>query len=92
MVVADFSIAGGAAQTRISIQIVNNHIYGEAKVNGKGPYIFIFDTGGADIVTPPIAKTLGLKIRGSLPGTGAGEGVMEGGFSHIDLLEVERVG
>ena len=88
VVVADFSIAGGAAQTQIPIQIVNNHIYGAAKVNGKGPYIFIFDTGGEDIVTPPIAKTLGLKIEGTLPGTGAGEGVMEGGFSHIDLLEV----
>ncbi len=88
VVVADFSIAGGAAQTQIPVQIVNNHIYGEAKVNGKGPYVFIFDTGGADIVTPPIAKTLGLKIEGTLPGTGAGEGVMEGGFSHIDLLEV----
>ena len=86
--VADFSIAGGAAQTEIPIQLVNNHIYGQAKVNGKGPYTFIFDTGGHNIVTPPIAKELSLKIEGTLPGTGAGEGVMEGGFTHIDQLEV----
>ncbi len=81
IVVNDFSIAGGAAQTTIPIQIINNHIYGEAKVNGKGPFVFIFDTGGRDIITPPIAKELGLKVEGQLPGTGAGEGVMEGGFS-----------
>ena len=86
--VADFSIAGGAAQTVFPIQLVNNHIYGEAKINGKGPYTFIFDTGGHNIVAPPLAKELGLKVEGNLPGTGAGEGVMEGGFAHIDRLEI----
>ncbi len=81
-VVTDFAIAGGAASTTIPIQIVNNHIYGEAKVNGKGPFIFIFDTGGRDILTPPLARALGIKVEGKLPGTGAGEGVMEGGFAN----------
>ena len=81
-VVTDFAIAGGAASTTIPVQIVNNHIYGEAKVNGKGPFVFIFDTGGHDILTPPVAKQLGLKVEGKLPGTGAGEGVMEGGFAN----------
>lgn len=79
-VVTDFAIAGGAASATIPIQIVNNHIYGEAKVNGKGPFVFIFDTGGSDVVTPPIARELGLKPEGNLAGTGAGEGVMETGF------------
>jgi len=86
--VADFSIAGGAVQTEIPIQIISNHLYGQVKVDGKGPFTFIFDTGGADIVTPPIAKQLGLKVEGNLPGTGAGEGVMEGGFTHITQLDV----
>ncbi len=88
LTVTDFSIAGGAAQTQIPIQILNNHLYGEAKVNGKGPYVFIFDTGGAAIVTPPVAKNLGLKMEGTLPLTGAGEGVMEGGFTHVDQLDI----
>ena len=88
LTVSDFSIAGGAAQTQIPIQVINNHLYGEAKVNGKGPYTFIFDTGGADIVTPAVAKSLGIKVEGTLPGTGAGEGVMEGGFAHVDQLDV----
>ena len=86
--VADFSITGGAAQTEIPIQLINNHIYGEVKVNGKGPYVFIFDTGGHNVVTPPLAKQLGVKIEGKLPGTGAGEGVMEGGFTHIDQIDI----
>lgn len=77
-VVNDFALVGGA--TTIPVQIINNHIYGEAKVNGQGPFVFIFDTGGADVVTPPMAKRLGLKPEGNLAGTGAGEGVMETGF------------
>jgi hypothetical protein len=81
-VVTDFSIAGGAPSTTIPVSIVNNHIYGEAKVNGKGPFIFIYDTGGHNIITPALAKELGLKVEGKLPGGGAGEAVMEGGFAN----------
>jgi hypothetical protein len=86
--VADFAIAGSAAETTLPIQVINNHIYGNAKVNGKGPFLFIFDTGGHNIVTPPVAKQLGLKVEGDLPGTGAGEGVMEGGLVNGVELEV----
>jgi len=86
--VSDFSIAGGAPETTLPIRIVNNHIYGETRVNGKGPFVFIFDTGGHNIVTPPVAKELGLTVEGQLPGTGAGEGVMEGGFVKGVDLEV----
>jgi hypothetical protein len=86
--VTDFSIAGGAAATTLPIQIVNNHIYGEVKVNGKGPFLFIFDTGGHNIITPPLAKEMGLKVEGSLPGSGAGEGVMEGGLTNGVNLDV----
>lgn len=86
--VSDFSITGGAAQTQIPIKLINNHIYADAKVNGKGPFTFIFDTGGHNIVTPPLSKQLGLKMEGSLPGTGAGEGVVEAGFVNGVTLEV----
>ena len=86
--VTDFSIAGDAAETTFPIRLINNHIYGQAKINGKGPFLFIFDTGGHNIVTPPIAKALSLEVEGSPTGGGAGEGAMEGGFAHIDRLEI----
>ena len=79
--VSDFTIADGKAETTVPVQIINNHIFGEATVNGKGPYTFIFDTGGHNILTPEVAKALGIKSEGALPGQGAGEGVMEGGFA-----------
>jgi len=86
--VADFSIVGGAAQTEFPIKLINNHIYAKAKVDGKGPFVFIFDTGGHNLVAPALAKQLGLKVEGTLPGTGAGEGVMEGGFAKVAQLDV----
>jgi len=76
----DSTIAGGAASTTLPIKIINNHIYGETTVNGKGPFVFVFDTGGRDVITPPLAKALGLKAEGTLAGTGAGESVTEAGF------------
>jgi len=89
LTVSDFAIAGGA-ETTLPVKIVNNHIYGEAMVNGKGLFTFIFDTGGRNIITPPVAKQLGLKVEGSLPGAGAGEGVMEGGFVNGVELSVGK--
>jgi hypothetical protein len=86
--VADFSIAGGAKETTLPIRILNNHIYGYAKVNGKGPYLFIFDTGGANLVTPSTAKALGLKVEGQAPGGGAGEGTVDVGFAKVDSVQV----
>src|ERR1041384_4562827 len=84
----DFSIAGGAKETTLPIRILNNHIYGYAKVNGKGPYLFIFDTGGANLVTPPTAKALDLKVEGQAPGGGAGEGTVDVGFAKVDSVPV----
>jgi hypothetical protein len=86
----DFSIADGAAETTLPIKLVNNHIYGEAMVNGKGPFTFVFDTGGHNIVTPPIAKALGLKVEGNMAGGGAGEGVMEAGMTNGIQLDVGK--
>lgn len=90
LAIGDFSIADGASETTVPVQIVNNHIFGETKVNGQGPFTFIFDTGGHNIITPPISKQLSLKVEGSLPGSGAGEGVMEGGFVNGVQFEVGK--
>jgi len=84
----DFSIAGGAHQTLIPFHLVNNHIYGRVRVNGRGPYVFLFDTGATNSITPTLAGSLGLKIVGSTPEFGAGPGIMESGFTSVERLQV----
>lgn len=37
----------------------------ETEVNGRGPFMFILDTGATEtLVTPRVAKDLGLEVRG----------------------------
>jgi len=86
--IADFAIAGGAHEVTLPFRLINNHIYAEVKVNGKGPYTFIFDTGGLNVMTPTLAKALGLKVEGHVEARGAGSGTMEAGFTKVQVLEL----
>ncbi len=84
----DFAIAGGAKETTFPFKLVNNHIYADVKINGQGPYTFIFDTGGLNLVTPPLAKTLGLKVEGSMDARGGGSGTMSAGMTKVSRVDI----
>jgi hypothetical protein len=84
----DYTIAGGAKQAQVPFRLINNHIYADVAVNGKGPLLFIFDTGGHDILTPATAKALGVKVEGAAPGTGAGTKVVNFGFAKVNSLKI----
>lgn len=87
-VVKDVSIAGGATATTIPFKLINNHIYADAWVNGHGPLLFIFDTGGQNILVPATAKALGIKTEGAMPAAGAGNGVANYGLAKIASLRI----
>lgn len=78
---ADATIQNATGRTTVPIRLINNHVYAEVKVNGKGPFLFIFDTGGHDLLTPDTAKALSVKSEGQAAGSGAGENTVEVGFA-----------
>lgn len=82
----DYTIAKGAKETTFPFKLINNHIYADVMVNGKGPYQFIFDTGGVNLVTPPLATELGLKSEGDMQGNGAGAGHMDVSITKVSSL------
>lgn len=88
VVLADASIAGGAGETTFPFQLVNNHIYADVKINGKGPYVFIFDTGGLNLVTPNLAKQLGLDVQGGMDARGAGSDTMKAGMTRVQRVDL----
>jgi hypothetical protein len=85
--VADFGITGGK-ETTFPFHLYNNHIYADVSVNGKGPYQFIFDTGGTNFVTPALAHELGLATQGQLQGGGAGAAHMDFGITKVASLQL----
>jgi predicted aspartyl protease len=63
-----------AAPTTVPIA-VEGQVIVTATLNGK-PWDFIVDTGGHDIVTPEVAKALGLQPVGAGESGGSGEGTL----------------
>jgi hypothetical protein len=84
----DFSMQGGKTSTTIPIALGENHVYLDVMLNGKGPYHFIFDTGGANIVDPAVAREIGAAGVGSAQGSGVGSQTEGFSFANVKTLQV----
>ncbi|WP_211473065.1 aspartyl protease family protein [Collimonas humicola] len=83
---SNLSLPGGS--TTIPFELLNNHVYAKVFINGKGPFRFIFDTGGHNILTPATAAALGLKPKGDAQSGGAGEKTVSTGYVKVDKIQV----
>lgn len=84
----DFSIQGGKTSTTVPIMLGENHVYLDVMLNGKGPYHFIFDSGGANVVDPAVAKEIGALGAGSAQGSGVGSSTESFSFANVKTLQV----
>jgi len=84
----DTTVAGGKVTIPIEF---DGEIMFDVMLNGKGPFTFIIDTGGHDILTPEAAKALGVTPQGAGASGGAGEGTLPEQFAHIDTLSIGGV-
>lgn len=90
--------------TTVPFKLIDNRIVVQARLNGAGPYAFVFDTGSSgSVITPQVARRLHLvtKPAGYLGGTAgsarvsfsttdlAGIGVGEMQFQHIPAVVVD---
>jgi predicted aspartyl protease len=82
------SIQGGAASATVPFRFLNNHVYVQGLVNGKGPYTFIVDTGGHTLLSPRLVAEVGLKAVGEAVTSGAGDGHATTGFVHFDEIAI----
>lgn len=76
-----------AAGTTVPLEFTRYPVV-EARLDGKGPFAFILDTGGHDIMTPDVARLLGLKAVGSGTSGGAGEGTMTQADVRVGRFEI----
>ena len=87
----DYAFASGKTSTTVPFELINNHIYVQARLNGQGPFRLLCDTGGANVVTPDLAQTLGLKTEGALQGRGVGETSEDVGLTKVEKVQVGDV-
>lgn len=83
----DVAFAGGAHRTTLPFELINNHIYVSAEIDGR-PIRLLVDTGGANILTPAVAARLGLASEGALEGRGAGAGTTDVGLARAGALRL----
>jgi hypothetical protein len=85
--VHDFGLSGGD-ETSIPFDLIDNHVYLNVFLNGKGPFRFIFDTGGSNVVDVAVAKEIGAVAAGSVQGSGVGATTEQFSFAPIASLRV----
>ena len=86
--VHDFSMTGGASQTSVPFDLVENHVYLSLSLNGKGPYRFILDTGGENVVDPAVAKEIGAEGQGNVQAGGVGANTESASFANVDTMQI----
>jgi len=84
----DSTVDGGKATVPMA---VDGFITIAAKLNGKGPFSFILDTGGHDILSPEAAAALGLHGQGAGTAGGSGAGTLTEQYTRVDRLEIGGV-
>jgi hypothetical protein len=84
--VTDVSLPSTA--TVIPFELVDNHVALNVTLNGKGPFRFLFDSGGSNIVDSDIAKQLRLGSSGNATSSGVGAATEAVQFATVDALGV----
>jgi PDZ domain/Aspartyl protease len=87
----DHAIDGGGASVTVPMRLFNNHIFVDARIDGRGPFALLVDTGGHDIVTPSTVAALGLRTQGAGVSAGAGEATAPTGYTRLREIEVGGV-
>ncbi len=83
----DFSITG-SNETTIPFDLIDNHIYLNVSLNGKGPYRFVFDTGAFNVMDPAVAREIGATAAGHLEGSGTGSASVAVQFARVSSLKL----
>lgn len=84
--VNDFSVTGSS--TTVPLQVINNHLYVRGNIDGHGPYTFILDSGGDYIITPEVAREIGVKSAGGMQIQGVGNATEGVSFAHVGAISI----
>ncbi|MFC5526406.1 aspartyl protease family protein [Rhodanobacter ginsengisoli] len=78
----------GKTSVTVPFELLNNHIYLRASIDGKPPVRMIFDTGATDILDAGHAKALAIGMSGALPAQGIGDKVASYGLAKVGSISI----
>ena len=79
-------LAGHSTSVPLSIEAGDAIVF--AKIDGKGPFPFILDTGGHAILTPAAARAIGLQMQGAASSGGGGSGRVSVAYTFVRSLQL----
>jgi hypothetical protein len=82
---------GSANAQTLPFDLVDNRVFVDVSVNGKGPYKFILDTGGIATISDEVARKLNLNVTNAGQSSGVGESPVRSGQAHISEIKLGDV-
>lgn len=73
----NLSFDGGKTSFTMPFELVDNRIFVNVMLEGKGPFRFILDTGADSALSVETARKVGAKLGNEIEGRGAGESVVK---------------
>jgi hypothetical protein len=74
--------------TSVPFTLFDGRPFVNLKLNGEGPFAFIFDTGGNAVISPKVAERLHLSAGNADTGTGMGEKPVTATETTVQVLEI----
>jgi hypothetical protein len=74
---SNLSFVGGRSSFTVPFELVDNRIFVDVTLEGRGPFKFILDTGGYGGLSVETARKIGAKLGNEVEGCGAGESVVK---------------
>ena len=78
----------GQDSVTLPFQLLNNHIYVMASINGAPALPFVFDTGAIDILEKSAASKLNIAVEGAVAGGGFGDKIADFGFAKVKSVSL----
>ena len=86
----DWRLDSADGRTTLPMRLLNNHVFVDVQVNGAGPFPFLLDTGGHDILTPATVEALRLRSVGNGTSGGGGERTLPTGYAQVGSLQIGK--
>jgi len=72
----------------VSFQLIANAVVVHVKLNGRGPYALLFDSGAVNFISPQIAEELDLAVGESEEGSGIGKRTVTVGETEVESVQI----